>query len=89
MMSLTEIKNTIEGYEEERILMNVQQLDRLLTHATLEQSQEVKTHILTIIEKYLDVLKVSDIVVAEPSAPVGVFVDCCYSASFSSYIESQ
>lgn len=69
MSTLEEIKQKIEPYERERILMNVQQFDQLLKRVNIEDNNEVKTRILTVIEKYLDTLSVQDVVVADATAP--------------------
>ncbi|MES9681659.1 hypothetical protein ABWK22_01760 [Gottfriedia acidiceleris] len=69
MKTENEIQNKIDSYEKERVVMNVKEFDHLLKRVNIEEDNGVKQRILTVIEKYLDVLSVNDIVVPEATQP--------------------
>lgn len=65
-----EIIQIIEPYERERILMNIKEFDQLLKRVNLEEDTAIKTQILNIIDKYINLLTpTNEVTVSEISVP--------------------
>lgn len=69
MSTLVEIENTIQAFEKERIIMKVEQFDKLLKRVNFEEDTEVKQGIISAIHKYLEVFAVEGVQVANVEAP--------------------
>lgn len=69
MKTLEEVQNQVNSYQKERVVMNAQQFDHLLKRVNIEEDTVIKQRILTVIEKYLDVISSSDVVVPDVEQP--------------------
>lgn len=59
----------IHLYKKERQIMNVTQFDMLLKRVNIEENTEIKTQMLSVIEKYIGTISSSEVVIAEAQTP--------------------